>query len=105
MSHISSPHFLRSRSIQSIFFNPRLRNRAEAQEPVVELLQTPATSGNKPLMQTRVLQPAQPVTHRHGRRGSVPIHVRLGTRAGEAEISLHVPHGLLVSVAARLQSQ
>src|SRR2546422_362596 len=47
-------------SIQSVFLNPRLWDGAEAQEPVVELLQTPAAAGDEPLVQARIFQTAQP---------------------------------------------
>ena len=53
-------------SLQSVFLNPRLRNGAEAQEPVIELLQAPAATFHETLAKALVLQSSKPVAHGHG---------------------------------------
>src|SRR6267142_2539276 len=91
--------------IQPVLLDPRLRYRAKAQQPIIELLQTPTPAVNQPLPQALIFQPAQPITHRHRRTCRVPIHVCLRARLCKSQMLLHMPHCLLIAVSSRLQSQ
>src|SRR6267143_738720 len=102
---VSSQGFIGAFLIESILFQPGLRQRAEAQEPIIELSQSPPATRHQAAAQAIVFQTAQPITHRHGRLAGVPVHVGLGAGASEAQMDLQIFHRRFVAVAAGLQAQ
>ena len=75
-------------SIQPIFFQPRLGQGAEAEEPVVELLQGPAAAEDEAAVEAFVFEASKPVAHGDAGGGGVPVDLGFGTGGGEAEVFL-----------------
>src|SRR5262245_52554543 len=92
-------------SIQTILFNPPLRDCPEAEEPVVKCLQGPAAAEDEALAQAFVFQAAKPITHRDGRLAGVPVHVGLGPCLSKTKVPLEMADRLLVAVPASLKTE
>src|SRR5438874_3810395 len=91
--------------IQSIFFDPGLRNGAKAEQPIIEFFQSPASANHQPLPKALIFESSKPVTHGHCRRRSVPVDIGFRPRFGEAEVLLHVHYRLFVTVTASLKAE
>src|SRR5690349_5827727 len=96
--------FIRIPPLQTTRLNPCPRDRAETENPAVELLQRPAAFFHALLFEAEQFVFAEKIAHGNGRRGGVPIHVALCAGGGETNVTLQMTAGSSVIHRAGLEA-